>query len=704
MNIPKIRNSHRNKFIEARDSINLGHSSIYLYSSKALKEDLEKFDLSIQKFSPQYKPNPFVYQYDLELHIWFNYDTLKQREIELGGDNNFIEEFGFTGFPRYQHLLNAMSIRWPTRKLPNGNHSGDMIITPWLEDFGQTSSDCEDNISFGGGGQGKTYGPLGLMCMTYDHFIFTRTGAQCTYSTVSEDKLKSSTWPYVNKLYPVLEGRNTFSLYAGKARRCPDYTFQRVGLDGKPMAVGGKFIGLLLQKGIKDARVVDKLTGSHDAIARVYLLDEAQSTDDAPIDAYTNMFMHPKYRAFFMSGNFDEDTDLLGKNVEPAATTGWKGVNETTHMWEGILKSRKNNLGRRTIITHFNNELSPCVIDDTLVKIYPHMPTKVMRDKLYPTEESKKSIAYKRFWIGFRYEKENKQSEVLFSFNFISDYRANRQPKFNGNPINIASFDSAPASVDRNVLNIIMVGLESGNNLPLIAPNRIFCFPKPVSDLEYHTETCKRISDKITKFNIESGNAIMDFTNRTALIEMLKKEHNIVCHHLIYNNAIPKKDQKNPQSGAMESRIELETCPTFVGKFETSKTWYADEKIKNRITLGAYIMRLFMEKGRIAGFESSILDGIEKQYNNGFDKEFLRRKFIKDKKGVISLDSKEEFNSDYGFSPDICDTFFQAFYMLYVIFGLRPNVSSLGKLRFNPKATTQADKINNMFNSLRSRI
>lgn len=701
--ISTIRNSHKNKFVEARDSINNGGSSIYLYQSKALKQEMENFDRSHEKYTPRYTVDPFCYQYDLELHIWWNYDELKHKEIQLGGDSKFIEDYGFTGFPRYQHLLNAIAIRWPTRKLPNGNHSGDMIVTPWLEDFAKTSSDCEDNISFGGGGQGKTYGPLGLMCMTYDHFIYTRTGAQCTYSTVSEDKLKSSTWPYVNKLYPISEQRPKFSLYAGKAKRCPDYTFQRVGLDGKPMTVGGKFIGLLLQKGIKDARVVDKLTGSHDAIARIYLLDEGQSTDDAPIDAYTNMFMHPKYRRFYMSGNYDEDTDLLGLNTEPAATTGWKGVDETTHMWEGVLKSKKNNLGRRTIVTHFNNELSPCVINPDLVKIFPHMPTRAMRDKLYPTEESRKSIACKRFWFGFRYEKENKASELLFSYEFISDYKANRTPKFNGSPINIASFDSAPASVDRNVLNILMVGLESGTNLPLVAPNRLFCFDKPSSDFEYHTQTCSRLADKFIRFNVESGNAIMDFTNRTALIEMLKTNHNISCHHLIYNNAIPKKAQVNPQSGASEDRIELETLPTFVGKFETSKTWFAHEKIANRISLGAYVMRLFIEKGRVAGLESSILDGI-KEYSNGFDKEFLRRKFIKDKKGIISLDSKEKFNEAYGFSPDVCDTFFQAFYMLYVIFGLRPHISSLGRLRYNPKEKTKADKINNIWNTLRSRI
>jgi hypothetical protein len=694
-----IRKQHRNNFIKARDA----NSGVYLYGSKALREEFDKFDRTPAKYTTHYKVDPFCFQYDLELHIWWNWDSLKQREKELGGDNSFIDDVGFTSFNRYQHLLNAMSIRWPTRVLPNGNHSGDMIITPWLEDFAKTTSDCEDNISFGGGGQGKTYGPLGLMCMTYDHFIFTRTGAQCTYSTVSEDKLKSSTWPYVNKLYPVSPDRRPFSLYAGKAKKCPDYSYIRVDANNKPILVGGKFIGLLLQKGIKDQRVVDKLTGSHDALARIYLLDEAQSTDDAPIDAYTNMFMHPKYRRFFMSGNFDEDTDLLGINVEPAATTGWKGVNEATHMWEGILKSKKNNLGRRTIVTHFNNELSPCVVDSSLVKNFPHMPNAKMRDTLYPTDESKKSIAYKRFWIGFRYEKENKQAELYLSFNIISDYRANRTPKFNGEPINVASFDSAPASVDRNILNVSMVGLESGTGLPLIAPNRLFCFPKPTSDLEYHQQTCKRMADVFQRYGIASGNAIMDWTNRTALIEMLKKEYGITCHHLIYNNAIPKKKQINPQSGAQEDVIPLETIPTFVGKYETNKTSFAHEKVGNRITLGAYIFRLFIEKGRVAGFESSILDTV-RGYHNGFEKEFLKRKFIKDKKGIVLLDSKEKFNEDYGFSPDLGDTFHQLFYMLYVIFGIRPHVASLGSLRYNPGHKTEVHKINNIFDAIRSRI
>lgn len=702
MKISSIRNFHKEKFIECRDSIKLGSSSVHIYGSKALREEYEKFDRSPEKFTVHYKPYPFAFQYDLELHIWLNWNSILKREIELGGDKNFINEYGFTSFNRYQHLLNAMSIRWPTKKLPNDLHSGDLIQTPWLVDFAKTASDCEDNISFGGGGQGKTYGPLAMMCMWYDHFLFTRTGAQCTYSTVSEDKLKSSTWPYVNKLYPVSEQVDKFSLYAGKAKRCPDYTYNRVGDDGKVLQVGGKFIGLLLQKGIKDSRVVDKLTGSHDAIARIYLLDEAQSTDDAPIDAYPNMFMHPKYRAFFMSGNYDEDTDLLGLNTEPAATTGWSGVNDSTHMWEGILKSKKNNLGRRTIVTHFNNELSPVVIDPSLAKRYPHMPTREMREKLYPTEEAKKSIACKRFWYGFRYEKQNKQTELFLSLQFISDYRGDREPEWLYDPINIASFDSAPASVDRNVLNILAIGQEARTELPLIAPNRLFCFEKPSSDFEYHTQTSKKLNDHLKRFAVESGNAIMDWTNRTALIEMMKKDYGIVFHHLIYNNAIPKKRQQNPQSGDMEDKIELETIPTFSGKFELNKTYYAHEKVANRITLGAYIMRLFLEKGRLAGFRSSILDGII-AYSNGFDKEFLRRKFIKDKKGIISLDSKDQFNSDYGFSPDICDTFFQAFYMLYVIFNIKPHVPSLGLLKRKPKKES-ISQLNSLFDILTPRI
>jgi hypothetical protein len=157
-----IRKQHRNNFIKARDA----NSGVYLYGSKALREEFDKFDRTPAKYTTHYKVDPFCFQYDLELHIWWNWDSLKQREKELGGDNSFIDDVGFTSFNRYQHLLNAMSIRWPTRVLPNGNHSGDMIITPWLEDFAKTTSDCEDNISFGGGGQGKTYGPLGLMCMT----------------------------------------------------------------------------------------------------------------------------------------------------------------------------------------------------------------------------------------------------------------------------------------------------------------------------------------------------------------------------------------------------------------------------------------------------------------------------------------------------------------------------------------------------------
>jgi hypothetical protein len=82
----------------------------------------------------------------------------------------------------------------------------------------------------------------------------------------------------------------------------------------------------------------------------------------------------------------------------------------------------------------------------------------------------------------------------------------------------------------------------------------------------------------------------------------------------------------------------------------------------------------------------------------------LKRKFIKDKKGIVLLDSKEKFNEDYGFSPDLGDTFHQLFYMLYVIFGIRPHVASLGSLRYNPGHKTEVHKINNIFDAIRSRI
>ncbi len=144
-------------------------------------------------------------------------------------------------------------------------------LTPWAKDYLYGVSNYNNVIAFGGGGQGKTYSPLAFQVLLYDHFIHTKSGAQCSSSTVSEGKLKQSIWSHLTKLY-TSKPDYKFSLYAGLAHQAPEYTFRRKTLSNKYIEEGGTIRGILLVEGAKTAKQIDKLTGQHDVRARAYLL------------------------------------------------------------------------------------------------------------------------------------------------------------------------------------------------------------------------------------------------------------------------------------------------------------------------------------------------------------------------------------------------------------------------------------------------
>lgn len=692
--IQKVRNEHKEKCRYAKEvTETTGKQAIYKYKSLAINKRYNKF-IESELFSIEYQPNPFQFQYDLEVFIFLNYDLLKAEELELTKNKEFVLEYGATGFPREEHLLNAINIRWPTKILPTGEHSGLLVRNPWLEDFCTGLATRSDVVVWGGGGQGKTYGFLGFMCILFDHFYYTKSGAQCSYSTTSEDKLKNSTWAYVTKIYPVDPRRPRFSLYAGHAKKAPDYEFRRLNSSGKYVDEGGKFKGVLLQKGIKDSRVTDKLTGVHDPIARIYLLDEAQTTDGAPLNAYTNMFMHPKYGWFGMSGNYELPTDLLGINVEP--NVEWENINKETHIYEGTLKSPTDNLGRTTYIIHYNNDHSPGMTEEGAKK-WPFLPNAAKKKKLYPTEEARETYAYKRFWIGYRFEKEDAHAEYLFNIETLVDYKAMEPAKLVDNIFTFGSFDSAPASRDRNIYRIYDLGISGDTGFPCVSFRRILTFPKSSSQLKYYDDTCNSIVDTMDLYGIQGGHQIMDWSSKTALVEMLNTRGR-GCQFIMYHGRVPDGKFEDSITKKVEPKIELESIQSFIGTLEKKLTHYAHEKVKSRIVLGAYIMRMFLEKGCIRNWNSKLLDTVPK--HQGFEKEFLKRKLVMEKtyRGeLLNLDDKDDFIKQYHFSPDILDCDFQFFYMIYVLFGVRPDRKTLGVLQKNKNAGKRVNKLSSLW-------
>jgi hypothetical protein len=679
------QNERRNKFIEARKQIMAGVNRVYLYKSKALNEFYERMKKirNAEFFHPEYIVDPTGYQYDMEMHIFLNYDEIRIREMELNPEESPVyAEHGATLLPREEHLINACSIRWPEKHLRTGEVIGSLAVTPWLKDLLYGISNYQNTIVFGGAGQGKTYGGLAFGCMLYDHFIYTQSGAQVSVSTVSETKLSQGAWNYLNVLYNT-KNQYKYSNFAQRASSAGDYTFRRKAdpRDKQYIKEGGMIRGVLLAKGIKDSRVVDKLTGSHSCIARLYILDEGQSTDSAPMDAYTNMYLHPKYKFFIMSGNYDTPTDLLGVNTIPPQ--GIRSVDESTHMWEGKLKSLTNDLGHTSLVIHYNNDLSPAILDKDIEKKYGRfMPTMKKKLESYPTEESRQSIAYKRFWIGFFYEKEDDSKERIIDDKYIKDYRADQPSTFDVIS-RIGSFDSAPSSTDRNPFVSLNVGLDNAG-YPVIWPESIDLFTKPQSKIEYYDHTTMAFIRSMKKYDIPNGNMIMDFTQYTALLEMLNK-HGVKCHPLIYHQSPPKGDV-NEITGMIEKKVPLPLITLLTEKgFEKTTKTYAHQRVQNRISLGAYAMRMFIEAERVRGLNESILDHLTE--HNGFEKEFLSRSFVistkKKNLDLISIETKDVFKSKYKFSPDILDCFFQAFYLLYVIFEVRPHEKGLGKLGIN---------------------
>lgn len=683
LNLKSMQNERRNKFLEAKKQIMAGVNRVYLYGSRALREYYDRMQ-KIKKaefFHPEYEVDPTGFQYDMEMHIFLNYDELRKREVELHTDDQALHaEFGATLLAREEHLANACSIRWPEKVMRDGSVVGAYAMTPWAKDLIYSLSNYQDSVLFGGGGQGKTHGGLAFGCMLYDHFIYTQTGAQISISTVSESKLSQSAWNYLNILYNSKVSYN-YSAFAQRAFSAGDYTFRRKAdpRDKQYVKEGGVIRGVLLQKGSKDSRVVDKLTGSHNCIARLYILDEAQSTDSAPMDAYTNMFLHPIYKWFIMSGNYDLPTDLLGLNVIPPQ--GIRSVTPETHMWEGKLKSHNNDLGRTTLVTHYNNDLSPAILDPEIEKKYGRfMPTLKKRNDLYQTEEARNSTAYKRFWIGFFYEKEDDSKEKILTDEYIKGYQADKQSTFRALST-IGSFDSAPSSTDRNPFVSLNVGLNHAG-YPVVWPREIKVFKKPPTKLEYYDFTTMEIVRSMKRNGIPNGNMIMDFTQYTGLIEMLNK-HGVKCHHIIYQQSPPKGDV-NEITRLKEEKVPLPLITLLTENgFEKSTKTYAHQRIKNRISLGAYAMRLFIERGCVRGLNESMLSDLDD--HNGFEKEILGRSFVIDERkknlDLVTIETKDIFKAKYKFSPDILDCFFQAFYLLYVIFEVRPDQKGLGKLQ-----------------------
>lgn len=666
-------------------AINSESRTVYSYGLGSVVEKAKRFFAEkkheILPCSRYHEVNPYYYQYDMEVEMFLNYDKIVKDEIEFldnllskeGGDKDRRREIEFkiemvdkygTGIPREEHFWNACSIRWPIRKIGKAEH-GPFVREPWAEDFINGLCSHDYVITFGGSGQGKTHRALAFMCVGWDHYIESYEGGRGIFSTVAESKLRGSTWPYLQRIYKETVGgrydkeeRKQISLYAGRGIIMSDYTIVRPD-DTKG---GGTLSGLLISNRV-DNSAVDKITGSHGHPFGMYHIDELQSTPDAPIKASPNFKQNCKHSWITAAGNYDLDTDSLGKNTVPME--GWANVDEETHIYESI-----NSLGIRTLCIHYNNEHSPAITKKGEEKWGHILPTQKKRDSVYQTAASKHSDEYRRFWIGWK--KKRDISDSVLSTVMIKSSSCNTDTEFDpSSPIYHGwSFDSAPSSTDRNILTHFIEGMSKRTSLWTVQVVESIALPKSEDRLKYVRQTGDLILSYSSKWNVKSGRGIMDWTNITGIPEYLRdRGFNVVT--ISYNEAVPDGVRKNPRTGEVEDAILVDKDS---GKF-------GHEVVTNLISLGAYAIQQLVFHGQITGLKDELVNDLNS--SRSFEEEICKRAFLKvpsakfgelqqlepkSTKGRKSSDRGiKGFKEMYGFSPDILDTIFQiGYYMVKV--------------------------------------
>lgn len=665
-----------------RKAVESGKGNIYTYGFQSLKLDAEEFFAKeLDKVTPcsrHFEPNPFFFQYDLEVHIFLNYDAIVKKEISYWEEKlkdcsrksdkyeKILDRIDLvyrlaTGCSRDEHFWRAVEIRWPITKVGNAEHSA-FVREPWGEDFISGMCEYDYVTTFGGSGQGKTHRALAFMCIGWDHFIDTFKGGRALFSTVSESKMKQSTWPYLQGIYKETcggpldsEKRDPISLYAGRGSIKSEYTIVRPH-DPKG---GGNFMGLLISNR-QDNSAVDKITGAHNHPFGMYHIDELQSTPDAPIKAAPNFKQNCRYSWITAAGNYDLPEDALGKNTIPIQ--GWANIDENTHLYESI-----NMLGIKSMCVHYNNENSPAMTKAGEERWGHILPTKRKRDSVYKTAASKRTDEYRRFWIGWK--KKLDQTDSVLNSKMIKTMGCHRDTEFNTKfPVTHGwSFDSAPANLDRNIVTHFADGVCAKTGYWKVHIFESIAIEKSDNVLTYVRQTGDRLLELSALWGVKNGMGLMDWTNMTGIPEYLI-DHGFNPFTIVYNEAVPDGKRRNARTGIIDPEIVVDHDSKKLGH----------EVATNIISLGAYFVQQMVIHGQITGLNESLIN--ESNSEHSFEEEICTRMFInkssamygelqqlepKSTKGRKSSDRGiKGFKEKFGFSPDILDTIFQIGYYM----------------------------------------
>lgn len=671
----KISIGHRDApwFSKALEAHNKGMDHVFMYGINYLKSYHEKFHSGnfhlIPPYNQKYIPNPFRFQYDLTVHIWINYYKILKAEVEwlrakarieknadyMDAADEMLASKTLYGITRADFLFAAAELRWPTTILPDGSHHGMFIRDPWSEKrvAALSHEQLKYVISFGGGGQGKTHVSLCVLLMIFDHFLFTNRGARCMISTVNKDKMNSVSWSYLLRLNSTTD--KGISLYAGKAKPGGEWTLRRP--NNKDVA--GVFKGVLIGNNLNSQTIVDKLTGSHGHPFIGYIIDEIQSTPSAPIDAAPNYTMHAGDFRIIGAGNFGENNDTLANNIKP--DIGWNSVDENTGEWVSTMTN-----GSKAIVLHFNNNNSPGMTDGGHKK-FPHLPSKKKLDQNFPDQakRNENNTAYRRFWIGWRASESD--DRTVINERIVRENMADLPLQLDVITHTFFNFDSAQAERDRNIMTICREGVDTQTKLRVFGPSRIHLLEKATESLKYYEESSNQILEIARKNNIISGGGTVDWTGRPAHAERLASK-GFHVHKLVYNKAVPDGKRRDSHTNRIEREIRLNIALDFKDDIPPERVC-AHHVSENVISLGAWALREYVKAGRVRGLNEALITKLTSP--RSLEEELYMRKFRFKNSAThgsrFHLESKDDFKIQYGFSPDILDTLFQAaWYMLIV--------------------------------------
>jgi len=288
------------------------------------------------------------------------------------------------------------------------------------------------------------------------------------------------------------------------------------------------------------------------------------------------------------------------------------------------------NSGKTVVSLRFDNDFSPGVYDPIR---YHYRPTRESRDKEYPPGK-RDTVEYYRMQKGWFAPSAINNTVIRYAL--IEQMGCNAFPKINQKLpiINFMTFDSAPTSTDRSPLGHMQLLYENSRRVLNIA--QVFPFPKLNPDT-YDRDCTAIIMDKAVEWQAPSGNLILDYTNYSGPMSLIK-ERGFHCHGIQYHSSASDKPV-DPQAGA-----------------RPAKEVYADQ-----ITEGAFLLEAFIRYGQIRGLNDSVIGG------RGVEKEICsRRTQDAPQSGKIKLEQKANRNSRMGFrdrmgfSPDIFDILCQA--------------------------------------------